>query len=139
MTKILGNTVQLSRWPIICCILLLCVMPVCPEESLSGWKGSYRPVSRVCEGSVLSIEDSTLSYNTCKAAKTQVLKSSKSELSLKVNKDAKCGVAGWVITLRRSGGSDVQCSGYRTVEDSRAGLPAFECTYRRRIVRTKSK
>ena len=115
-------------------LLLLSIVPARAEELLSAWKGSYQPVSRVCEGSDLTIGQSVLTYNTCKLTKTQVLKNSKSELSLEVDKNAKCVVAGWVITLRRATGSDVEVSGYRNAEDSRAGLPGFECTYRRRTV-----
>jgi hypothetical protein len=133
------NMDQFSKWSMIRWALMLCIVPACAAESSSAWKGSYQPVSRVCEGSVLTIGESVLTYNTCKMTKTQVLRNSKNELSVQVDQDAKCGVAGWVITLRRGGGSDVEVSGYRSVEDSRAGLPGFECTYRRRTAPSPKK
>jgi len=141
MTKMLGNTDQLVDGPSSVASFLLWVMPVRPEVRYSGWKGSVSARQAVFVKALFYQSGIPRSLQTrCKRGEDTSLEKSKSET---VNESGirmrNAGVAGWVHhSPGGAGGSDVECSGYRTVEDSRTGCP-LRMHLSEADLRTKSK
>jgi hypothetical protein len=106
--------------------------PARAQDVSSAWKGTFKPISKACEGSDLQIADSTLSYSDCREIKIQSLVNNNHEFSFIVDPAAKCSWSGWVISLKRNANlsrSHLDVNGYESVKDFHGGNYTFDCDY----------
>jgi hypothetical protein len=104
-------------------------MQACAADA-PRWNGIYRPISNVCAGQVLTINTTTFTYGDCKNTRMKILSEGEREVSFEVNGEAKCLLAGWILSLTPSG-TDVNVRLYRSMKDKISNIPAIECTYAR--------
>jgi len=79
---------------------------------------------------------STFSWMDCKHATIRVSAMSDTELVLEVSREATCGWAGWLVTLRRlsAEGPVVEVSTYRSLEEYRVKEYGLFCVYSKKVV-----
>lgn len=105
--------------------------------SVAQWTGSYESVSGRC--GELVVQESRITWGSCKDAAAELVSVTKSELVMKVDPAAEqCGWAGFVVVLGNEGG-DVKpkaadkpvkvISAYQSLEDYNAGNRFVECSF----------
>jgi len=98
-------------------------------QDLSGWLGTYAPLSRACKNDPIVISSTTLSYGKCKHSIVETLVNNKNELSVKVNTSSGCGWPNTIITLRRHPNGAVDFLDFETVEDLNNNSYQAYCAY----------
>lgn len=97
----------------------------------SKWAGVYEGLSRGCSGQPLVVNESTISWTDCKRVKVRVGAVSDVELLLEVNREAKCGWAGWLVSLRIPSAERqaVEVTTYQSLEKYREKEYGLFCVY----------
>lgn len=105
--------------------------------SVARWTGSYESLSGRCGG--LVVQESRITWGSCKDAAAELVSVTKSELVMKVDPAAQqCGWAGFIVVLGKEG-SDVKpkaddkpvkvISAYQSLEDYEAGNRFVQCSF----------
>ncbi|MGH7304426.1 MAG: hypothetical protein ACRELZ_14110 [Candidatus Rokuibacteriota bacterium] len=97
----------------------------------SRWVGAYDGFSRGGSAHPLTIATSTIRWVDCREASIRVVATSDTELVFEVDPNAKCGVAGQIVTLTRlsASGPVVDVKTYRSLEKYRAKEYDLFCVY----------
>lgn len=105
--------------------------------SMAHWVGSYESVSGRC-GDLL-VQESRITWGSCKDATAELVSVTKSELVMKVDPAAQqCGWAGFIVVLGNEG-ADIKpkadgklvkvISAYQSQEDYKAGNRFVQCSF----------
>jgi hypothetical protein len=100
-------------------------------DAISKWIGAYDSVSGRCGG--LRVEESKITWGSCKEASAKLISVSTSEWVMAVDPSAvECGWAGAIVALGdyESGRPPkITISAYQTLEDYRAANRIVQCSY----------
>jgi hypothetical protein len=99
--------------------------------SLSKWIGAYDSVSGKCGG--LAVEESKITWGSCKDAGASLISVSTSELVMQIDPSAvQCGWAGLIVALEKEDGgkkSAISISAYTSLDDYKSANRYVQCSY----------
>jgi hypothetical protein len=111
--------------------LTACCVAHAESGAIFKWAGSYESVSGKCGD--LVVQESNITWGSCKQAGVTLIAVSASELVMKVDPSAvECGWAGFIVALENAEGGKKSISAYQSLEDYKTVNRFVQCSYVRK-------